>query len=119
MKATTKLWIALGVLALLSPLGLLLPKLNDAGPAWGEWNQDELKEATGQVPEGLARLQGRWKSPLPDYSLDGEEGRLSPPARNLLYVFSAFLGIGLCALTAFGLGKFLSLREKRDRDQIQ
>ena len=37
MKTTTKLWIVIGILAVLTPIGLVLPAYFKSGPAWGEW----------------------------------------------------------------------------------
>ena len=56
MKITTKFWIGLGVLAVLSPLGLLLPEHFKAGSAWGEWGIDEIQRLAGYVPVGLEKL---------------------------------------------------------------
>jgi len=37
MTLTGKLWIGIGALIVLSPLGLILPDQFKAGSAWGEW----------------------------------------------------------------------------------
>lgn len=109
MKITTKLWIGLGALGVLSPLGLYLPAKAKAGSAWGEWGSEEVKELVGYVPAGLERLSSLWNAPLPDYALKGMEqaglGRLS-----LTYILSAVIGIGLCVAAAYFLGKILSKR---------
>jgi cobalt/nickel transport system permease protein len=102
-----RLALGLGILALLSPLGLYLPEKFQAGSAWGEWSSEEIQEevakATGDegyVPPGLKRAEeSGWKALLPDYALPGQEsaalGKLS-----LSYIFSAVVGIvGLTLLT--------------------
>ncbi len=61
--------VALGVLAALTPLGLLA-----GGAAWGEWGPEELGRLVGWVPEGLRRLAGLWRAPLPDYAVPGLPG---------------------------------------------
>lgn len=53
MKTATKLWIGIGILILLSPLGLLLPEHFKAGDAWGEWGAGTFKELVGYIPQGL------------------------------------------------------------------
>jgi hypothetical protein len=65
MKVTTKLWIGLGALALLSPIGVILPAKLKAGPAWGEWGAGELKGLVGYVPKGLEKLSSLWNALMP------------------------------------------------------
>ncbi|MDD5044507.1 MAG: cobalamin biosynthesis protein [Candidatus Omnitrophica bacterium] len=107
MKTTTKLWIAIAVLILFSPLGLILPERFKAGGAWGEWSIDAIKELIGYIPEGLKKMSNLWKAPIPDYAFQGWEekglGNLS-----IAYIASAVLGIAVVALVVFSIGKFLS-----------
>lgn len=110
MKNTTKCWIALGVMALLSPLGLILPDHFKAGDAWGEWGADEMQKMVGYVPEGLKKLSDVWKAPFPDYAFQGwEEKGLTH--LSLAYIFSGVLGAGLIALIAWWVGKKLSKKD--------
>ncbi len=100
MKEAKKLWIVLGVLALLTPLGLLAP-----GSAWGEWGSDEVKSMLGYVPAGMAKFSELWRAPLPDYAVPGlgdTEG----------YILSAVVGIALIAVVTWGLGRILVSKEK-------
>jgi cobalt/nickel transport protein len=87
MRLTSKLWIGIGILALLTPLGIILPQLFKAGPAWGEW---EL------FPE-------LWKAPLPDYISHSWFG----------YVFSAAVGIMAVVILIFLLGKLLTDKDEK------
>ena len=107
MKTATKLWIGLGVLALLSPLGVILPDYFKSGSAWGEWEPEEIKKLAGYVPRGFKKFSGLWKAPFPDYAFQGWKdkgvGHLS-----LAYVFSAVFGIGLAALIVYLIGKVLA-----------
>lgn len=112
MKTTGKLLIALGALAVLSPLGLILPELAHAGSAWGEWSADELKTAAGSVPEGLAKLAELWKAAIPDYAFPGSESH-GIAALSLSYVASALIGIALCVGAAFLLGKLLAKKDRK------
>jgi cobalt/nickel transport protein len=111
MKTQTKLLIGLAVLALLSPLGLILPEKLKAGAAWGEWGPEELKGLVGYMPEGLGKLSSLWSAMIPDYAFKGWEekglGHLS-----LSYVASALIGIGLCIALGALLGKVLKKKEK-------
>lgn len=100
MSTTKKLWLGMGILVLLSPLGLLLPEHFKAGAAWGEWGAEEIREMLGYVPEGLNRLANLWRAPLPDYGLEGF------PA-SLVYILSAVIGMAATALLVLLLGKAL------------
>ena len=106
MKTVTKFWIALGCLAALSPLGLILPDRFKAGSAWGEWGADEMEKLVGYVPQGLKRLSEVWNAPMPDYALKGwEEKGLAH--LSFAYILSAIVGIALIVLIVWLLGKLL------------
>ena len=109
MKIATKLWIALGVLILLSPLGLILPEHFKAGSAWGEWGADEMEKLVGYIPGGLKRLSELWRAPLPDYAFKGweEKGLVH---LSFAYIISAIVGSVLVVLIIWLLGKFLTKR---------
>jgi cobalt/nickel transport system permease protein len=77
------LWIALGVLVVLSPIGLLAP-----GTAWGEWGAEELTSlGLSFIPRGLEKLSGLWGAPMPDYDIPAL-GNTS-----ISYVLSAMAGV--------------------------
>ena len=107
MKTITNFWIGIGVLIILSPLGLILPDHFKAGAAWGEWGADEIQKLVGYVPKGLEKLSSLWSAPIPDYAFKGWDEK---PLANLslAYVFSAVIGILICVGVVFLLGKFLS-----------
>ena len=110
MKITTRCWIALGVLALLSPLGLILPEHFKAGSAWGEWGADEFQKMIGYVPQGLSKLGSLWKAPLPDYAFKGwEEKGLTH--LGFAYIVSAVVGMGLILALVWLLGKALAKKD--------
>ncbi|MDO9464978.1 MAG: PDGLE domain-containing protein [bacterium] len=107
MKLTNKLWIGLGILVILSPLGLLLPEHFKAGSAWGEWGADEMQKLVGYVPQGLEKISSLWNAPMPDYAFKGwEEKGLSH--LSLAYIVSAILGIIVIAIVILFIGKILS-----------
>jgi cobalt/nickel transport system permease protein len=111
------LWAALGLLLVLSPLGLLA-----AGSAWGEWSPAELADpaARGEiaaasggvappalVPSGLARLAAVWTAPLPDYA----PAFLRSSAMG--YIVSALVGVGLIVLAGVALQLVLERTRRR------
>jgi cobalt/nickel transport system permease protein len=102
------LWAALGILLMLTPLGILA-----VGTAWGEWSPSDFsdphgrkamasaslnKPAPAEAPRGLARLSTIWTAPFPDYA--------PPLLKNpqLGYALSAMLGVGLIIMTVQGAG---------------
>jgi hypothetical protein len=99
-----KLWIGIGILILLAPLGLILPEIFRAGGAWGEWGADEIKKIAGYVPEGLKRLSELWSSPIPDYAVTGwNKGAKSYVA----YIVSGIIGVVLVVALAYLFGKII------------
>ena len=102
-----RLWAALAMLMLLTPLGLLA-----VGTAWGEWSPEDLRTGSKRaqiaavsdgtqlpdgVPAGLERLSSVWTAPIPDYA---------PPilkSSSFGYMLSAMAGTGLIVLTYLGL----------------
>jgi cobalt/nickel transport protein len=107
MKEYRPYWVALFVIAALSPIGLYLPELLRAGSAWGEWGLDEVRQMIGYAPSGMERLSDLWKAPIPDYAFPGQDA--APLAhRSLSYVLSAFVGVGLCGGVAYVLTRWLT-----------
>ncbi|MDP2913389.1 MAG: cobalamin biosynthesis protein [Candidatus Omnitrophota bacterium] len=96
MKITSKLWIGIAILTVLSPIGLMLPEHFRAGSAWGEWGVEEMERLAGYIPQGLEKLAGLWIAPIPDYAFKG----CAP-------LFIAIVGVGITALVAVGIGKLL------------
>ncbi len=81
----------LGVLVVLTPLGLLAP-----GGADFEWGAEELQGMVGYIPSGLSRLQSLWPmAPMPGYQLPGGYGEASFWQQAPAYLLSAVLGVGL------------------------
>jgi cobalt/nickel transport protein len=94
-----RLCIGLLIMALLTPLGILLPEKFKAEEAWGEWGAEKLEKVLGYVPEGLKKLADFWKAPIPDYNFGGEGASLTLQA--VSYIVSGLLGIGVCAFIVF------------------
>jgi cobalt/nickel transport system permease protein len=88
LRTIRKLWLALGSLLIVTPLGILA-----AGSAWGEWSVSELAAlAPAGAPSGLRSLSNVWAAPISRYapSFVGNE--------SLGYFLSAFVGVGFIVL---------------------
>ena len=107
MKLTTKLWIGIAVLIVLSPLGLILPEHFKAGSAWGEWGADEMQRLVGYVPGGLKKLSSLWNAPIPDYAFKGWEEK-GLPHLSLAYIVSAAVGRAITVIAVLLVGKILA-----------
>ena len=87
-------WIAVALLALLSPLGLLA-----VGGAWGEWDIATIQEKIGFRPRGMEKaVREAPAAPIPDYEVPGlpEEGA----GPGIGTIISALIGAGLTAGSA-------------------
>ena len=97
-------------MALLTPLGILLPEKFRAEEAWGEWGIDKLEKLLGYVPEGLKKLADFWKAPIPDYNFGGEGASMTLQA--ISYIASGLLGVGVCAFVVFMISRFMAKHGK-------
>ncbi len=109
-ETVKKLWIAIGVLVLLSPLGIIIPSLFGAGSAWGEWSTEEIRRLLGFVPEGMQKLGHLWKSPLSNYMVPGQKQGLVH--EGLRYALSAVFGVGITAGLGYALAKLLGKKNR-------
>jgi hypothetical protein len=107
LKTTSKLWIGVGALALLSPLGIWLPAKLRGGSAWGEWDADEVHGLIGYVPRGLEKFSSLWNALFPDYTFKGMENA-GLGHQSIAYIFSAVVGIAACVAAGFLIGKLLA-----------
>jgi cobalt/nickel transport system permease protein len=103
IKKSRFAWGALAILVLLTPIGLIAP-----GTAWGEWGRDELADmGLGFIPEGFDRFSQFWRSPFPDYEIQG-----TLPVFG--YLLSAIFGITVIFGLLLATGRILShIRAKR------
>jgi cobalt/nickel transport system permease protein len=119
------LWLALGLLLVLTPLGLLA-----GGAAWGEWAASDFADPAARqaiagtslghapparAPAGLRRLASVWTAPIPDYA---------PPflrSEALGYALSGMFGAGLAvlAVTAAGAVTRVFRRSRAGRDAVR
>lgn len=122
-KKTMALWprlaLILGILVILTPLGLYLPEKFNAGSAWGEWSSEEIKAEIarenpgkeGYIPSGIKKAEKNgWPALLPDYNLPGKE-KASLRTMSLTYILSAAIGVTLLGFLIL-LGKRLFTRKE-------
>ena len=107
MKTINKLWLGLGILAVVSPLGLYLPDKFNVGAAWGEWSADTIKKMVGYVPAGFGKLSSVWKAVMPDYAFTGWS-KMGSGHLSIAYIISAVLGMAACIGVVFLIGKLLA-----------
>lgn len=94
-------------LVILSPLGLIIPSLLNAGCAWGEWSQTELKQLLGYVPGGFQAMSDIWHPVLPDYNFAfNRSGDVF--IDSIAYVISGAVGVGMCFAVSYFFLKRLS-----------
>lgn len=97
-------------MALLTPVGILLPEMFNAGDAWGEWGTDALEKLLGFVPEGLKKYSDLWKAPVEDYNFGGEESSTS--VKLISYIASGIIGILVTVLVIYAISKIVIRNEK-------
>ena len=103
-RSLKPLWAGLGIMVLLTPLGLLAP-----GTAWGEWGAEELQGmGLGYVPKGLERLAGLWPALFPDYTIPGWGAEVG-------YIISAISGIGIIVGIVWGVSAIITKRMRKSR----
>lgn len=109
MKTQKKYIIFIGILIVLSPLGLIIPDLFKAGDAWGEWSVDKVKEQTGIEPDGMKKDAAIYKAPVADYKLGKENDSL--PKQSVSYIISGLIGTGIILILTFGAIKLMSRKQ--------
>lgn len=108
-KGVRKLWLAIGILALLTPLGLIVPRWLGAGGAWGEWGLDEIAKMVGFEPAGMKRTAETWKAPMAGYTVPGQDRGLA--GESLGYFLTGAIGIAFTAGAMYILSKALTRRK--------
>lgn len=111
-KRYRALLIPLAVLAVLTPLGLIA-----TGTAWGEWGAEEIKDAVGYIPKGLAGMADRWNALMPDYSLPALGGSRAGSVSG--YILSAVVGILLIAALVTALSLLVVKIQRRGAKSAQ
>jgi len=113
-NALRPLWLGLGVLMILTPLGIL-----SAGSAWGEWVASDYSDPAvraqmaaaslqapppSAAPQGLVRLSTLWTASFARYA--------PPYVANPMfgYLLSAMFGVGMIMLVSFGIARIAERR---------
>lgn len=109
-KSQKKLWTGLCILALLTPLGVILHEKFKAGGAWGEWGPEELEKLIGYMPERLKKLADLWKAPIPDYNFGGEGASMT--VQVISYIASGVIGILAVGFAIYVISRLISKNEK-------
>jgi len=119
---TSRLWGALALVLLLTPLGIVA-----SGAAWGEWAPRDFSDAaaraqmtaaSGQVappvaaPAGLARLASVWTAPMPDYAPHFVKSTAFG------YMLSAMFGVGLILAVAWVVQRVTKGSSREDREAM-
>lgn len=115
MRTYRKLWLIMGILIILSPLGLFLPEWAKTGTPWGEWTPEELEELIGFLPRGLKEFSKLWKPFFSDYS-PGVHKTGSYFSSGFRYMLSALLGAGLTVGASFILAKIILRKGERKKN---
>ena len=116
------LWIGLGILLVLTPLGIVA-----VGSAWGEWHAKDFSDPTARqqiaaasankgaptsAPKGLERLSSIWKAPMSEYA------PAFAGSPSLKYLVSAFAGVSLIILCWLLITRLLiGFRSHRSRQR--
>ena len=98
-----RLVMGLAVLAVLAPLGVIVPRFFNAGEAWGEWGTETLEKLVGYLPTGLKWTSHLWRAPVPGYGLGPETA--STASKSAHYVLSSLIGVGLVVCIMYFLSK--------------
>jgi cobalt/nickel transport system permease protein len=99
------LWIALAVMLVIVPVGLLAP-----GTAWGEWGTEQLSHlGLSFIPQGMAKLSGLWSAPLTNYDLPALKNA------NLGYLLSGIVGTITIGVVAWLFTVLATLRKPEAR----
>jgi cobalt/nickel transport protein len=104
-KLQKKILIILLLLCLITPVGILLPMIFNAGDAWGEWSAQTVKELIGYVPQGLAKYSGLWKAPITDYTING--GDTSVVHQSGYYIVSGIIGATITYVVMLLISRFI------------
>ncbi len=112
MSNWKRLFIGILILVLLSPIGIILPTLFNAGSAWGEWGPEELKEMVGYVPRGIEKLSSLAKPLFPDYNIKGWEDK-DILYQSVGYVVSGVVGVLVVILITYVIGRW-SVKKKKN-----
>lgn len=101
-KVVKTLLLVIGIMIILSPIGILL--VWNYNGAWGEWDVNTVEHMVGHKLPGMEKLAGIWNHAIfPNYDVPGWESKLSA---SIGYIISAIVGTALVILLYYILVKF-------------
>jgi cobalt/nickel transport protein len=109
-KLQKRILLVLLLLCIITPMGILLPMLFNAGDAWGEWSAKTLKDLIGYVPQGLAKYDELWNAPLPDYAIKGNDPSIFHQSG--YYIVSGLFGATVTFLVMIIISRLILRNEK-------
>jgi cobalt/nickel transport protein len=104
-KLQKKILIILLLLCFITPIGILLPMLFNAGDAWGEWSAQTMKDLIGYVPKGLTKYADVWEAPLPDYTVNIDD--TSIVHQSGYYIVTGILGATVTYIVMLLISKLI------------
>ena len=105
-----KLSLGLLALALLTPLGIVLPRVFRAEGTWGEWGPEHLRKVLGYVPERLGRGAHIWHAPAAGYSFSEAGAGLA--SQLFFYFIAGLAGFALIVLAVVLLARIVRINER-------
>jgi cobalt/nickel transport protein len=109
-KLQKRILVILILLCLITPVGILLPMVFNAGDAWGEWSAQTLKDLIGYVPKGLVKYSNVWNAPLPDYMVNEDD--TSVVHQSGYYIVSGIIGATVAYIVMLLISKLIVRNEK-------
>lgn len=109
MKKYKQYLLFLGILILLSPLGIIIPNYVKSGDAWGEWSLETVKEQVGYEPQGMKDEANAYAAPISDYNLGTEKDSLAKKSAS--YILSGVVGLFIILLFTFGAYKIAKKKQ--------
>ena len=91
------------ILLFLTPIGIFLPMVFNAGDAWGEWSAETVETLIGYVPQGLQKYSEIYQAPMPDYTLNTEDSHIEK--QSLFYILSGIIGATLSLVITWLISK--------------
>ncbi len=98
------------VLALLTPLGIILPRVFHSDEPFGEWAPEHLGRLLGYVPERLMRYAHIWHAPAAGYSFP--KGGACIGSQLFFYIIAGLAGVILISLAVILLARIVRPHER-------
>jgi len=104
-KLQKKILFILLLLCFITPVGILMPMVFNAGDDWGEWSAQTVKDLIGYVPKGLEKYSEVWHAPLPGYTVDTND--TSVVHQSGYYMVSGIIGATITYIVMLLISKLI------------